>query len=260
MSPCLLFCAKEKALDYMREAHYQPHAEVRNMLSREPATLQQSHSSDNPRKMFLTCSKKKCNFFRSADKALGQKYRKWLQNKEDHPLPTRDANGYPLRGYDIPGPPPPPSPRVRCKEDVQRERPLTDYERPLSLRAVALPLPRSTEGSLGGVQRFAPAHKNSPQRVLQRDLAYTLYKPSRRRFPTLPVIVRGLDDQWVADLVEVQPLAKYNRGIRYLLTVLDVLSKYAWVQPLKAKTGVALVKAFDKILKQGRQPNRFQTD
>ena len=42
--------------------------------------------------------------------------------------------------------------------------------------------------------------------------------------------------------------------------VLDVLSKYAWVQPLKAKTGVALVKAFDKILKQGPKPNRFQTD
>ena len=74
------------------------------------------------------------------------------------------------------------------------------------------------------------------------------------------MLVGGLDDQWVADLVEVQPLAKYNRGIRYLLTVLDVLSKYAWVQPLKAKTGVALVKAFNKILKQGRQPNRLQTD
>ena len=99
------------------------------------------------------------------------------------------------------------------------------------------------------------------QRVLQRDLAYTLHKPRRRRFPTVPVIVGGLDDQWVADSVEVQPLAKYNRGIRYLLTVLDVLSKYAWVQPLKAKTGVALVHAFDKIVKQGRrQPNRLQTD
>ena len=46
-------------------------------------------------------------------------------------------------------------------------------------------------------------------------------KPRRRRFPTVAVIVGGLDDQWVADLVEVQPLAKYNRGIRYLLTVLD---------------------------------------
>ena len=119
-------------------------------------------------------------------------------------------------------------------------------------------------GSLGGVQRFARAHQiplKQAQRVLERDLAYMLHKPRRRRFPTVPVIVGGLDDQWVADLVEVQPLAKYNRGIRYLLTVLDVLSKYAWVQPLKAKTGVALVHAFEKILKQGRrQPNRLQTD
>ena len=113
------------------------------------------------------------------------------------------------------------------------------------------------------MQRFARAHKiplKKAQRVLERDLVYMLHKPQRRRFTTLPVIVGGLDDQWVADLVEVQPLAKYNRGIRYLLRVLDVLSKYAWVQPLKAKTGVALVKAFDKILKQGRQPNRLQTD
>ena len=66
--------------------------------------------------------------------------------------------------------------------------------------------------------------------------------------------VGGLDDQLVADLVEVQPLAKYNRGIRYLLTVLDVLSKYAWVQPLKDKTGVALVHAFEKILKGDVNP------
>ena len=95
-------------------------------------------------------------------------------------------------------------------------------------------------GSLGGVQRFARAHHiplKKAQRALERDLAYTLHKPRRRRFPTLPVIVGGLDDHWVADLVEVQPLAKYNRGIRYVLTVLDVLSKYAWVQTLKAKTG-----------------------
>ena len=119
-------------------------------------------------------------------------------------------------------------------------------------------------GSLGGVQQFAKAQDlplKKAQRVLERDLAYTLHKPRRRRFPTLPVIVGGLDDQWVADLVEVEPLAKYNRSLRYLLTVLDVLSKYPWVQPLKAKTGVALVQAFDKIVTQGRRrPNRLQTD
>ena len=108
----------------------------------------------------------------------------------------------------------------------------------------------SAPGSLGGVQRFAKAHRlplKKAQRLLEQDVGYTLHKPRRRRFATLPVVVGGLDDQWVADLVEVQRLAKYNRGIRYLLTVVDVLSKYAWVQPLKDKTGVALVRAFEKI-------------
>ena len=73
------------------------------------------------------------------------------------------------------------------------------------------------------------------------------------------MVVGGLDDQWVADLVELQPLAKWNGGIRYLLTVVDGLSKYAWVQPLKNKMGSALVQAFDTILKQERHPNRLQT-
>ena len=58
------------------------------------------------------------------------------------------------------------------------------------------------------MQRFARAHKiplKKAQRVLERDLAYTLHKPRRRRFPTLPVIVGGLDDQWVADLWKFNP-------------------------------------------------------
>ena len=70
----------------------------------------------------------------------------------------------------------------------------------------------------------------------------------------------GLDHQWVADLMEVQRFSESNRGYRYLLTVIDVLSKYAWVQPLKAKAGIQLVKAFEKILKEVRLPIQLQTD
>ena len=71
-----------------------------------------------------------------------------------------------------------------------------------------------------------------------------------------------MDDQWVADLVEMQPLKKWNRGMRYLLAVVDVLSKYAWVEPLKAKTGAAVSAAFERILKRarGRHPLRLQAD
>ena len=98
-------------------------------------------------------------------------------------------------------------------------------------------------GSLGGLHRFARTHRQRVQRFrphLEEELAYTLHKPVRRRFPTLQVQVWGIHHQWVADLVEVQRLAEHNGGTRYLLTVLDVLSKYAWVEPLKDKTGRSL--------------------
>ena len=67
------------------------------------------------------------------------------------------------------------------------------------------------------------------RRDLEKELSYTLLKPQRRRVQTLPVLVFNKDKQWVADLVEMQTTAKWNRGTWYLLTVVDVLSKYAWV-------------------------------
>ena len=120
-------------------------------------------------------------------------------------------------------------------------------------------------GSLGGLQRFAWAHQQTVQHVrphLEKELAYTLHKPVRRRFPTLKVQVWGIDNQWVADLVEVQRLAKHNRGTRYLLTVLDVFSKYAWVEPLKDKTGRSPAQAWERVLKRAhpRRPRQLQTD
>ena len=70
-----------------------------------------------------------------------------------------------------------------------------------------------------------------------------------------------MDEQWQADLVDVQALKGENDGFRYLLTVIDILSKYAWVVPLKDKTGKSLVDAFDHIFKEdGRVPERLQTD
>ena len=61
--------------------------------------------------------------------------------------------------------------------------------------------------------------------------------------------------------MDVQGFKKDNDGYGFLLTVIDVLSKYAWVVPLKEKTGKSLVDAFDTIFKkEGRVPERLQTD
>ena len=90
--------------------------------------------------------------------------------------------------------------------------------------------------------------------MLEKDLGYTLHQPRRRHFPTLPVKVFNVDEQWMSDLIEVVNMSKQNRGFKYLLTVVDVFSKYAWVEPQKNKTGQAVTEAFEKILKQGRPP------
>ena len=119
-------------------------------------------------------------------------------------------------------------------------------------------------GSLGGVTRFAEAQGISlsrAKRVLAHELGYTLHKPTRRRFPTLKVVVFGPDEQWAADLVDVQKLKKFNRGVNYLLTVVDVFSKTAWVMPMKQKTGLQTAKALEKLFRTSkRRPQNLQTD
>ena len=45
--------------------------------------------------------------------------------------------------------------------------------------------------------------------------------------------MNGKDEQWQADLVDVQSLKESNDDYKYILTVIDVLSKYAWAVPLK---------------------------
>jgi len=64
------------------------------------------------------------------------------------------------------------------------------------------------------------------------------------------VFVNGIDKIWAADLVEMQAFSKFNRGVRYLLTVIDVFSKFRWLLPLKDKTGKSVADAFKEIFKK----------
>ena len=58
------------------------------------------------------------------------------------------------------------------------------------------------------------------------------------------------------DLADMQSLSKYNKGIKYLLCAFDLFSKYAWVVSLKDKKGVTIANAFQKIISEGRKPNK----
>ena len=120
----------------------------------------------------------------------------------------------------------------------------------------------SAPASYGGLSKFKTKGytKKEVRELLQSQDTYTLHKPTRRRFTRRRVVVYGIDHQWQADLVDLAKLSSYNKGFKYLLTCIDVLSRYAWVVPLKDKTGKTLKDAFHVIFKSGRRPVRLQTD
>src|SRR5215469_10815540 len=93
------------------------------------------------------------------------------------------------------------------------------------------------------------------------QLIEELHAPARKNFPRRHVIVYGYEDLWQADVVEIRPYARYNKSYNYILTVIDVLSKYAWALPLKTKSGNEMVDAIAKIIRDDRRcPKNLQTD
>ena len=96
---------------------------------------------------------------------------------------------------------------------------------------------------------------------LKEQEAYTLHKPIKRKFIRGQTRVTGIDEQWQLDLADVSQLKKDNDGYTFLLCAIDVLSKYAWVVPIKQKSGKEMIRGLKEIIKQdGRQPLRIQSD
>ena len=95
---------------------------------------------------------------------------------------------------------------------------------------------------------------------LQSKDSYTLHKPVQYNFPRNRVIVTEIDGQWQADLVDISSLAHFSKGYKFLLTCIDVFSKFSWVVPVKNKTGESLVNGFQSILDLGQSPEKLQTD
>ena len=91
------------------------------------------------------------------------------------------------------------------------------------------------------------------------SLAEELHKPIKRKFKKRRVLVNGIDEIWAADLVDMQAFSKFNRGVKYLLSVIDILSKYGWLVPLKDKTGKSVASALKTIFKE-RKPEKMWVD
>ena len=98
------------------------------------------------------------------------------------------------------------------------------------------------------------------------QLAEELHKSIIRKFKKRKVYSGFKDNIWGADFADMQLISKFNKGFRFLLCIIDIFSKYAWVVPLKDKKGISIVNAFQKILKESmklhsdRRPNKIWVD
>ena len=89
------------------------------------------------------------------------------------------------------------------------------------------------------------------------QLAIELHKPIIRKFKKGKVYSSFRENIWGVDLADIQSLSNYNKVIKYLLCVIHLFSKYAWVIPLKDKKGTSIVNGFQKLISQGRKLNRI---
>ena len=84
--------------------------------------------------------------------------------------------------------------------------------------------------------------------MVEGQYAYSLQKPRRYRFKTSNVRVTSIGKQLVIDLLSMSNLADEYDGVRFLLCVIDILSRKLWVRPLKNKTAKVVLTAMKDIL------------
>lgn len=86
----------------------------------------------------------------------------------------------------------------------------------------------------------------------RKGIIRELFKPARKNYPRLQIVVKGLFETLSIDLMDMQKYSKQNKGFKYIMTVCDNFSKYAWAIPLKSKTGIEVTAAMQKILDEKR--------
>ena len=120
----------------------------------------------------------------------------------------------------------------------------------------------SKPGSYGGVRplvRYGGMPARRTKTWLETPDTYTLHKPLTRKFPRRKTFAKGIDDLFQADLADMRNLASFNGGFSYILTCIDVFSRFAFAEAVRDKRGPTVANAFEKIFAI-RVPNMLQTD
>lgn len=116
------------------------------------------------------------------------------------------------------------------------------------------------------INKLAKAMKNKLSRAetkkwLESQETYTLHKPVHRRFSRNKYILSNFNELWQADLSDMRSYSQYNDGFNYILCVIDVFSKYAFVRAIKKKNSTTMKDSFASIFSEAKAtPRHLQSD
>lgn len=95
---------------------------------------------------------------------------------------------------------------------------------------------------------------------IKRQVVKEIHRSARKKFIRRTTDMVGIGDTYQIDLVEMIPYAKENRNFKYILTVIDIFSKFAWAVPIKSKSGKDVTNAMNTILSAGNVPKNMHSD
>ncbi|XP_044588799.1 uncharacterized protein LOC123267980 [Cotesia glomerata] len=95
---------------------------------------------------------------------------------------------------------------------------------------------------------------------VKETISNELHAPARKKYPRRHVDIRGLDETWQADLVDMSAYASTNNKHKFILTIIDIFSKFSWAVSSKTKNAQDVSNAMKSVLKQRRVPKNLHED
>ena len=96
---------------------------------------------------------------------------------------------------------------------------------------------------------------------LKQKIAKEIFSPVVKKFDRIQIQTHYKDECWSIDLIDRSSLAKYNKNYKFIFTIIDNHTKFAWAIPLKDKSGKSTTTAFKKLIETSkRKPEKVWSD
>ena len=94
----------------------------------------------------------------------------------------------------------------------------------------------------------------------KKEIAEEIFSPVIKKFQRIQIQTHYKDECWSIDLIDRSSLAKYNKNYKFIFTIIDNHTKYAWAIPLKDKSGKSTTTALKSLIEKAKKTDKIWSD